>query len=150
MKTMIGGLLVALGLTTSIAGADFLNEEDDTYIGFQLTTRLDSASRRFPLHRSEYSYLLIGQKNGIKSGVTFTRNGDGHRVINYVAASPAFGIGESSISEYAIPVINLDGQPGSTSNNHTANAVGGLVALAAISLWIKHEVEKPWKPASPD
>ena len=41
MKTILKGLLVLFGLTSSmVSAARFLGEEDDTYIGFQITTSL--------------------------------------------------------------------------------------------------------------
>lgn len=150
MRTIIRGLLVALVITTSIASADILNEEDDTYIGFQLTTQLDSKNGGFLTGRSEYSYLLIEQKNSIKSGITFTLDSDGNRFINYLTPSATFDIGESSISEYVIPIMKLDAEASSTSNSSTSNVVGGLAVLAVVGLWIKHDLEKPWRPASPD
>jgi hypothetical protein len=56
MKTIIKGLLVLLGLTNSMVSADALREADDIYIGFQMTTSLDSISRGLFSGHHQYNY----------------------------------------------------------------------------------------------
>ncbi len=145
MNTISKGLLVILGLTSSIANADFLGEADDTYIGVQMTMPLDSKSMGIFSGRYQYSYLLIEQNDGIKDGIALTQDSNGNQILNYLRPSDTFDIIESSLSEYAVPILRLDEQANTDTNNSTNYAGVGLVALLVVGIIIKHDLEKDWK-----
>ena len=149
MKTVLKGLLVVFGFSISMASADFLGEADDTYIGFQMTTPLDLKAGSLFSGRSHYRYLLIRQEDGVKDGIAFTQDSKGGQVLNYLRPSTTLDIGDSIISEYAVPVMRLDAEGGSSTKNSTSYAVGGLVALVVVGAIAKRDLEKSWKPASP-
>jgi len=44
MKSVIKGLLLGLGLSSSLVNADFLGDADDSYIGFRMTTSLAASA----------------------------------------------------------------------------------------------------------
>ncbi len=145
MNTISKGLLVILGLTSSIANADFLGEADDTYLGVQMTMSLDSKSMGIFSGRYQYSYLLIEQNDGIKDGIALTQDSNGNQILNYLRPSDTFDIIESSLSEYAVPILRLDEQANTDTNNSTNYAGVGLVALLVVGIIIKHDLEKDWK-----
>ena len=145
MNTISKGLLVILGLTSSIANADFLGEADDTYLGVQMTMSLDSKSMGIFSGRNQYSYLLIEQNDGIKDGIALTQDSNGNQILNYLRPSDTFDIIESSLSEYAVPILRLDERANTDTNNSTNYAGVGLVALLVVGIIIKHDLEKDWK-----
>jgi len=156
MKTIIKGLLVLLGLTNSMVSADALREADDIYIGFQMTTSLDSISRGLFSDHHQYNYLFVQQRNGIKDGIVLTQDNYGNRTLNYLRPSDNFDIGRSRVVEYAVPIMQLEAQdspntePSTTGRSSTsvstAIAVAGLVALVALPIMIKNDLEKDWEP----
>lgn len=148
MKTILKGLLVVFGLSISMASADFLGEADDAYIGFQMTTPLDLRSGSLFSGRNQYRYLLIRQQDGIKDGIAFTEDSHGSQVLNYLRPSTTLDIGDSKILEYAVPIMRLDAEAASNTKSSTSYAVGGLLALVAVGVIVKRDLEKPWKPAS--
>jgi len=155
MKTMIKGLLVLFGLTNSVVSADALREADDIYIGFQITTSLDSIFSGLFSGDHQYNYLFVQQRNGIRDGIVLTQDNHGHRTLNYLRPSNSFDIGQSRIVEYAVPIMQLEAQdshatdqPGSGksgTNASAALAVAGLAALVAIPWMIKRDLEKDWE-----
>lgn len=149
MKTVLRGLLVVFGLSISMVSADFLGEADDAYIGFQMITPLDLRSGNLFSGHNQYRYLLIRQNDGIKDGIAFTEDSNGHQVLNYLRPSKTLDISDDKISEYVVPIMRLDAEAGSNTKSSTSYAVGGLVALAVIGVIVKNDLEKPWKPASP-
>jgi hypothetical protein len=151
MKIMLKGLMVLFGLTSSMVSADFLGEEDDTYIGFQITTSLDSISRGLFSGHSQYSYLLIQKRDGIKDGLALTQDNYGNQVLSYMRPSSDFDIGQSRVVEYAVPIMRLETQdtPDTDTGSNVSSAVtiavvGGLVALA-VSYKAKSDLEKDWE-----
>lgn len=156
MKTIIKGLLVLLGLTNSMVSADALREADDIYIGFQMTTSLDSISRGLFSGHHQYNYLFVQQRNGIKDGIVLTQDNYGNRTLNYLRPSDSFDIGRSRVVQYAVPIMQLEAQdspntePSTTGKSNTsvstAIAVAGLVALVALPIMIKNDLEKDWEP----
>lgn len=147
MNTISKGLLVILGLTSSIASADFLGEADDNYLGIQMTMPLGSKSLGIFSGHKQYYYLLIEQKDGIKEGIALTRDSSGNQTLNYLRPSATVDIIDGSFSEQAVPVLRLDGKA-STNNNSTNYAVAGLVALAVVGIIAKQDLEKDWKAAN--
>jgi hypothetical protein len=129
-----------------MVSADFLGEVDDTYIGLQMTTFLDTKSARFFPTRNQYSYLLIKQQDGIKEGIAVTRDRDGNQILNYLRPSAGLEISEASISQYAVPLMNLESNDDTRTNRATSNAGAGLAVLLAFTLILKHDLEKDWKP----
>jgi hypothetical protein len=156
MKTIIKGLLVLLGLTNSMVSADALREADDIYIGFQMTTSLDSISRGLFSGHHQYNYFFVQQRNGIKDGIVLTQDNYGNRSLNYLRPSDSFDIGRSRVVEYAVPIMQLEAQDSpnteppttekSNTNVSTAIAVAGLAALVALPIMIKNDLEKDWEP----
>ena len=52
--------------------------------------------------------MVIGQNDGIREGIAFTRDINGIKTLGYLRPSQTFEIGQSRISDYAIPVMNLN------------------------------------------
>ena len=144
MNAISKGLMFILGLTSSIASADFLGEADDHYLGVQMTMPLASKSTGILSGQNHFNYLLIEQKDGIKQGMSLTQDSSGNRTLNYLRPSATVDIIDSRLPEYAVPILRLDGEA-STSNNSTSYAVAGLVALAFVGIMIKNDLEKDWK-----
>lgn len=150
MKTILTGLLVVLGFTITIASADFLGETDDTYIGFQMTTSLGAKSTGLFSTRSQYSYLLFRQQDGVKDGIAVMQDVDGNHSLNYLRPSANLDISQDRLSERAVPVMRL-GTTDSTRTTGSINAAGiGLAAILVFTLVAKNDLEKKWKPADPD
>ena len=152
MKTIIKGLLVLTGLVISTVSADFIGDEDDTYIGFQMATSLDSMSRAMFLGDHQYSYLLVQQRDGLKDGFSISRDSQGNRVLNYLRPSTTFDFTQRRVAEYAVPIMSLEAQDGSrpkksTTSNSAEYQLAGLVALMVISLKIQKDLEKDWETA---
>jgi len=146
MNLIAKGLLVIFGLATSIASADFLGEADDNYLGVQMTMPLDSKSMGMFSGHNQYNYLLIEQKDGIKKGIVLTRDSSGNKTLNYLRPSATFDMIDSRFTEYAVPILRLDGEA-STNSNPTNYAAAGLVALVVVGLIAKRDLEKDWKVA---
>lgn len=144
MNMISKGLLVILGLTSSIASADFLGEADDNYLGVQMTMPLGSKSMGIFSGHKQYNYLLIEQKDGIKEGIVLARDSSGNKTLNYLRPSATVDIIDGSFSEQAVPVLRLDGEA-SNNNNSTNYAAAGLVALLVFGIIVKHDLEKDWK-----
>lgn len=150
MKMILTGLLVVFGFTSTIAGADFLGETDDAYIGFQMTTPLGVKSTGLFSGHSQYSYLLLRQQDGIRDGVAIMQDGDGNHGLNYLRPSASFDISLDRLSERAVPVMRLGTTDGAQTNG-SVNAAGvGLAAILIVGLIVKNDLEKEWKPAHPD
>ncbi|MDH3219692.1 MAG: hypothetical protein OEO19_09180 [Gammaproteobacteria bacterium] len=148
MKSTIKGLLLGLGLSSSLVNADFLGDADDSYIGFRMTTSLDASARGVFSGRNEYSYLLIDQRDGIKSGLSFTQDSNGDRMLGYLGPSTTFDIGKTSILDSVIPIVRLDAQANSDSERSSSAAGVGMVALLFVVLKLKQDLESDWKPAN--
>jgi len=148
MKSMIKGLLLGLGLSSSMVNADFLGDADDTYLGFRMTISLATNARGIFLHRNEYSYLLVEQRDGIKSGVSFTQDSKGDRILGYLGPSRSFDIGNSRINDYVVPIVRLDAQRNADNDGSSSTAGVGLVVLLFVGLKVKQDLESDWKPAN--
>ena len=150
MKMILTGLLAVFGFTTTIASADFLGETDDAYIGFQMTTPLGIKSTGLFSGRSQYSYLLLRQQDGVRDGVAIMQDGDGNHSLNYLRPSASFDISLDRLAEHAVPVMRLR-TTDSAQTNGSANAAGvGLAAILVVALIARNDLEKKWKPADPD
>lgn len=109
MKTFLIGLVSAMTyLMGSIATADVFGEDDDTYVGFQVTIPIDANHADFLPAKNAYSFMVTGQNDGIREGIAFTRDINGIKTIGYLRPSQTFEIGQSRISDYTIPVMNLN------------------------------------------
>ena len=150
MKTILKGLLLALGFATTIVSADFLGETDDTYIGFQMTTPLGVKSCRLFSTNSQYSYLLIRQHDGVKDGIAVMQDDDGNHSMNYLRPSASLDINQDSLSERAVPVMRLGTTDSTPPNGSTSYAGVGMAAVLVVALIAKNDLEKKWKPADPD
>ena len=150
MKTILTGLLVVLGFTTTIVSADFLGDTDDTYIGFQMTAPLGIKSRALFSTRSQYSYLLFRQQDDVKDGVAIMRDGDGNHSLNYLRPSASLDISQQRLVEHAVPVMRLGTSNSTSTNGSTYAGAVGLAAILVFTLVAKNSLEKKWKPADPD
>ena len=148
MKSTIKGLLLGLGLSSSLVNADFLGDTDDSYIGFRMTTSLAASGRGIFSGRSEYSYLLVDQRDGIRSGLAFMQDSKGDRMLGYLGPSTTFDIGKSSILDRVIPIVRLDAQANSDSGDSSSTAGVGLAVLLFVVLKLKQDLESDWKPAN--
>ncbi len=150
MKTILKGLLAALGFGVTIASADFLGDTDDTYVGFQMTTALGVKSTGLFSTRSQYSYLLFRQQDGVKDGVAVMQDAAGNHSLNYLRPSASLDISQDRLLEHAVPVMRL-GTTDSTSSSSSRSVAGvGLAAFLVFALVAKNDLEKKWKPADPD
>ena len=105
MKMILYVLLPAIAVLTSYpASADVLGDEDDQYIGLQLTIPLDRHRNRLSANKIEYSTLIINQQDGLREGIAFTRNFDGTSTLGYLTPSDEFEIGLSSVSNHIVPL----------------------------------------------
>ncbi len=150
MKTILKGVLVLVGMSSAIVNADFLGDADDAYLGLQMTASIDSKFQGLLPDRNRYNLVFIQQRNEIKHGLALTRDRDGRRALNYLPPSGGFEIGTSSIPDYAVPVMRLDAEGGIEATGSASSGAGALVALIIVGAWIKRDLEKSWKPASPD
>lgn len=66
---------------------------------------------------SEFSVLLVEKSNGVIDGIAFTHAANGSQSLGYIRLFSSFKIGQSKVSEYALPVMSLYGQ-GKVSTNH--------------------------------
>ena len=151
MQTILKGLLVLFGLSTSMVSADFLGDTDDTYVGFQFTTSLGVKSGELFSGQHQYSYLLLEQHDGVKDGIALTFDSNGMQTLSYIRPSTTFDPGQSRVLDYVVPVLRLEAQDstgtdkGSNAGSPTGIVVAGLVALA-VSYKIKNDLEKDWEP----
>ena len=148
MKSVIKGLLLGLGLSSSLVNADFLGDADDSYIGFRMTTSLAASARRIFSGRNEYSYLLVDQRDRIRSGLAFTQDNKGDRMLGYLVPSTTFDNGNNGILDHVIPVLRLDAQANSDSEGSSSTAGVGLTVLLFVMLKLKQDLESDWKPAN--
>ena len=77
--------------------------------------------------------MVIGQNDGIREGIAFTRDINGIKTIGYLGPTQTFEIGQSRISNYTIPVINLnEGTVIRSDLSGGAEIVFGLVVGVAV------------------
>lgn len=145
MNAISKGLLVIIGLTSTIVSADFLGETDDNYLGVQMTMPLDSKSAGIFSGHNQYNYLLIEQNDGIKQGIALTQDSNGNKILNYLRPSATFDIIDGRLLNYAVPILSLDAEASTDTNNSTDHAVAGLVALVVVGAIVKRDLEKDWK-----
>ena len=109
MKKFLTGLVLLSSLAGNV-NADFIDGEDDTYIGLQMTIPLASKSSGPYSNQNQYSFFVVEQKNGARDGVVITQLGNSDKTLNYLWPSSDFEIGASSISEYALPLVKFSNQ----------------------------------------
>ena len=123
------GLLVT-GMTSSIAQADILGDEDDTYLGFQISTQLDSHYRGFRWDANQYRYRYLQRKNGIEDGIEISIDSLGGQRLNYVRSFAGYEGGGNGAEKIALPLLRLDAQARDGAGHSTVATVAGLVVLA--------------------
>jgi len=128
MKRFITGLVSGVMiLTSSLICADVVGGADDRYIGFQMTIPLEANRVSIFSGKAEYSVMFIDQTDGIKKGVAFTQDIYGNQTMGYVSPSYAFEIGQSRVSDYTLPIINLN--EGGGTRISQAETTGGEVIV---------------------
>lgn len=131
MKTFLIGLISGISLLMgSTATAEVLGEAVDSYIGFQMTIPLGEKRESLFSGKAEYSALIIDQTDGIKTGITFTQDIYGNQIMGYVSPSHTFEVGQSRVSDYTFPIINLS--EGSIVGTNQAEITGEDVAVGAL------------------
>ena len=139
MKKLLTGLVCGVTiLTSSLVYADVLGGADDRYIGFQMTIPLDRNRKSLFSDKAEYSVMLIDQTDGIKKGIAITQDIYGNQTIGYVNPSYEFEIGQSKVSDYTLPIINLNegsrfriSQAETTEENVVLKTAAGALAVVA-------------------
>ena len=139
MKKFLTGLVSGVMiLTSSLVCADVLGGADDRYIGFQMTIPFEANSKSLFSDKAEYSVMLIDQTDGIKKGIAFTQDIYGNQTMGYVSPSYAFEIGQSRVSVYTLPIINLNegsrfriSQAETTGEDAVAKTAAGALAVVA-------------------
>ena len=135
MNRILYALFPAIAVLTSYpASADVLGDEDDQYIGLQLTMSLDRHQNRLSTNRLEYSTLIVNQQDGLREGIAFTRNFDGTSTLGYLTPSYEFEIGHGSISNHIVPLQQYD-ENGVPYNNLTGVAVVVPILVGAAVLF---------------
>jgi len=152
MKTIFIWLTGVISFTCgSIAGADLLGDEDDTYVGFQVTIPLAEFRSNITSGKHEYSVMLVSQQDGMRDGIVFTRDTDGNRTLGYLKPSRNYRIGQSRVEDYTLPIVKL-----SSGNNVQSNPgfVEGVVyvaaGIAAVSFLLDKLLEETSDCADPD
>jgi hypothetical protein len=102
--------------TVLIAGLVFLPifdskaeiyEEDDTYIGFQLSIPIGATSNHSALTKFEYGLMLVDRTDGITTGVAWIHDtGRDSDTLGYLPPSHNFLVGKSRVSEHALPMFS--------------------------------------------
>jgi len=113
--------------------ADVFGRGDDHYIGLQMTLPLDLNHGSLFARKAEYSVMFIEQRDGLKEGVAFTRAGDGTQTLGYLRPTYDFKIGQSRISNHAIPVAQFDGY-GTPYRHYEGAEVVLAIAVGAVVL----------------
>lgn len=97
-----------------------LGDENDIYIGLQVTIPLETNSTGVFSKQNRYSLLLVEQVDGIRKGLAYTRQGNGARELGYLKPTRDFQIGYSRIGEHTLPVMRVDSDgnvdPGNRAN----------------------------------
>ncbi len=93
---IIGGLLFFAG---PFANANGLGIVDDTYVSFQVKIPLNKKRGNLFSGANEYSFALINQSDGVKSGLVFTQDFGGNQTMGFVR------------SDFTLPLVirNQDG-----------------------------------------
>jgi len=131
MKNILIGLVSCVTiLTSSLVYADALDGVDDRYIGFQMTIPLETNHGSFFAGKAEYSVMMIEQTDGIKKGIAFTQHINGNQTMDYILPSQTFRIGQSRVSNFTIPILNLN-EDGRVRINQTESTGGEAVAKTA-------------------
>ena len=95
MKGILVILSVALvWLPVCDSKAELLDDEDDSYIGLQITIPLAKRPAKLSQADFEYSLLLIDKSDGITTGFTWTRDRFDNQTLGYLPPSNQFLIGE--------------------------------------------------------
>ena len=129
LSVILSGLII---LANSPVSADVFGETDDRYFGFQMTIPLDTGRSGLFADKAEFSAMIVDQHDGIKDGVTFTWHANGAQTIGYLSPSTSFEIGQSKVSDYSIPVVNLTEGAGIHNNYRTDETVLYLVVGLAV------------------
>ena len=152
MKILLIGLIGAISLSVgSTAIADLLGEEDDIYIGFQVTVPLGAKPGRLMSGGNEYSALLITQHDGIRDGFVFTRDTGGHQVLGYIRPSRDYRIDQHRVSDYTIPMVYLNEGGEMRSSFGVAEGAAALVlAIVAVGKLAEEVIEETTDCLDPD
>ena len=140
MKSIFIGLVSAVSLlAASTANADLLGEQDDNYLGFQVTIPVALSRSKMISGRNEYSALFISQQDGMRDGIVVTRDTDGNRTLGYLPPSSTYDITQSQVSDYAIPVVSLsDGSE--VRNSFAVNGFAGLAIVVVGGIVLMREL----------
>ena len=90
------------------ASADVFGDADDRYVGIQVTIPLERNYSSLSPAKFEYSAMIVDQRDGLREGVAFTIGTDGSRTLAYLRPSYDFKIGQSRVSNHAIPLTQYD------------------------------------------
>lgn len=146
MKTISIGLISVMSFFAgSSAIADVFGEEDDSYLGLQVAVPFDSSLVKLVSGRFEYSALLVNQTEGIRDGFTFIRDINGAHTFGYLQPSQTFRLGQSKVSDYAIPVVSLhegsDVQNVYNTEDMIVGLVIGIAMVAALVNKVGNEID---------
>jgi hypothetical protein len=137
MNKILAMLACCITLLTALpANADIFGNADDHYAGVQISIPLEVSQGRHSLQKIEYSALLINQRDGFREGLAFIQRADGIQSLEYLQPSRHFKPGLSRISDYTLPLMQLDNDSVLTNNVSGFEAVvylaAGLVVFAKI------------------
>ena len=116
------------------AAAQSFGEEDDTYIGLQMTFPIGEKRSALVSGSFEFNALLINQRNRTRDGIVLTGTSDGVQALSYVTPYPASENSSEMSSNLTIPIAIFDENSASQSN-YTGDMivfVAGAVVIAAL------------------
>lgn len=146
MKSILILLLLSLVLFPCLElKAEILDNEDDTYLGFQLSIPLEESPKNIALAKAEYSFLVINKNSGITDGFVWTHDVAGKHTFGYLRPSNTFLIGKSKVSDYTLPFISSEDR-GGVSINHVTEIDGGDLIMYTIGgiYVISHVIDDAW------
>lgn len=146
MKTFITGLVLGLALVPVVEPkAEILEDEDHTYLGFQLSIPLHESAQSKALANAEYSLLLVNRNDGISEGLVWTHDETDTRTFGYLRPSSNFLLGKSHVSDHTLPLLRSNGS-GEMSLDHLTHFDGGDLLMYTIGgiYVISHVLDDAW------
>ena len=118
--------------------AQTLDDEDDTYLGLQVSIPLEASTRNTGLVNAEYSLLVVNRNSGITDGAVWTYDAAGRHTIGYLRPSETFTVGQSNIADYTLPLLSSEDGGGLGVNYQISGmdivlyTIGGLYILGDV------------------
>ena len=133
-------LLVVVSSPALQANANPFENEDDSYIGFQISIPIGETPGKFAQTNFEYSFMVLDKTDGITTGMTWAHDNDDHNTLGFLPPNNTFEVGKSQVSDYSLPLLSdLDGVDLSMKNSVVidgavilAYTIGGIYVVAKV------------------